>query len=58
LPTYIFYHLKALKSFWVWIDDDHGAHINWEEKTVSIRKPGGGRITYQVDRYTHVEIGI
>jgi hypothetical protein len=28
---------------------DHGAHIDCEEKTVSIRKPGGGRITYQAD---------
>jgi hypothetical protein len=25
---------------------------------VSIRKPGGGRITYQADKHTHVEIGI
>jgi hypothetical protein len=37
---------------------DHGAHIDCEEKTVSIRKPGGGRITYQADKHTHVEIGI
>jgi hypothetical protein len=37
---------------------DHGAHIDYEEKTVSIRKPGGGRITYQADKHTHVEIGI
>jgi hypothetical protein len=37
---------------------DHGAHIDCEEKTVSIRKPRGGRITYQVDKHTHVQIGI
>jgi hypothetical protein len=37
---------------------DHGAHIDSEEKTISIRKPGGGRITYQADKHTHVEIGI
>jgi hypothetical protein len=37
---------------------DHGAHIDCEEKTMSIRKPGGGRITYQADKHTHVEIGI
>jgi hypothetical protein len=37
---------------------DHGAHIDCEEKTISIRKPGGGRITYQADKHTHVEIGI
>jgi hypothetical protein len=37
---------------------DHGAHIDCEEKTVSIQKPGGGRITYQADKHTHVEIRI
>jgi hypothetical protein len=37
---------------------DHGAHIDCEEKTVYIRKPRGGRITYQDDKHTHVEIGI
>jgi hypothetical protein len=37
---------------------DHGAHIDCEKKTVSIRKPGGERIIYQADKYTHVEIGI
>jgi hypothetical protein len=37
---------------------DLGAHIDCEEKTVSIRKPRGGRITYQADKHTHVEIGI
>jgi hypothetical protein len=37
---------------------DHGAHIDCEEKTVLIRKPGDGRITYQADKHTHVEIGI
>jgi hypothetical protein len=37
---------------------DHGAHIDYEEKTVSIQKPGGGRITYQADKHTHVKIGI
>jgi hypothetical protein len=37
---------------------DHGAHMDCEEKTVSIRKPRGGRITYQADKHTHVEIGI
>jgi hypothetical protein len=40
-----------------WISD-HGAHIDCEEKTLSIQKPGGGRITYQADKHTHVEIGI
>jgi hypothetical protein len=28
---------------------DHGAHIDCDEKTVSIQKPGGGRITYQAN---------
>ena len=37
---------------------EHGAQIDCEEKTVSIRKPGGGRITYQADRHTHMEMGI
>jgi hypothetical protein len=37
---------------------NHRAHIDCEEKTVSIQKPGGGRITYQADKHTHVEIGI
>jgi hypothetical protein len=37
---------------------DHGAHIDCEEKTESIWKPGGGRITYQADKHTHMEIGI
>ena len=33
-----------------------GAQIDCEEKTVSIRKPGGGRITYQADRHTGIHI--
>jgi hypothetical protein len=37
---------------------DHVAHIDCEEKIVSIQKPGGGRITYQADKHTHFEIGI
>jgi hypothetical protein len=37
---------------------NHGAHIDCEEKTMSIRKPGGGRITYQTDKHSHVEIVI
>ena len=36
----------------------HGAQIDCEEKTISIRKPGGGRITYQADKHTHMEVGI
>ena len=35
---------------------DHGAQIDCEEKTVSLRKPGGGRVTYQADKHTHVEV--
>ena len=35
---------------------DNGAQIDCEEKTVSLRKPGGGRVTYQADKHTHVEV--
>jgi hypothetical protein len=41
----------VLGMYWM---SDYGAHIDCEEKTVSIRKPGGGRITYQADKHTHV----
>ena len=34
----------------------HGAQIDCEEKTVSLSKPGGGRVTYQADKHTHVEV--
>ena len=33
---------------------DYGAQIDCEEKTISLRKLGGGRITYQADKHTHV----
>jgi hypothetical protein len=45
----------VLRMDWM---SNHGAHIDCEEKTVSIRKPRGGRITYHADKHTHVEIGI
>ena len=35
---------------------DNGAQIDCEEKTLSLREPGGGRVTYQADKYTHVEV--
>jgi hypothetical protein len=61
-PYYADLYVLPLKRIEVvlgmdWMSD-HGAHIDCEEKTVSIRKPGGGRITYQADKYTHVDIGI
>ena len=35
---------------------EHGAQIDCEEKTISLRKPGGGRVAYQADKHTHVEV--
>jgi hypothetical protein len=37
-----------------WLSN-HGAQIDYEEKTVSIRSPQGGRIVYQGDKYTQIE---
>ena len=38
-----------------WLSN-HGAQIDCEEKTVSIRSPDKGRIVYQGDKYTHIEV--
>ena len=38
-----------------WLSN-HGARIDCEEKTVSIRSPDKGRIVYQGDKYTHIEV--
>jgi hypothetical protein len=38
-----------------WLEEN-GAQIDWREKTVSLRSPGGGRIVYQGDRHAHVEV--
>ena len=35
---------------------EYGAQIDCEEKIVSLRKPGGGRVTYQADKHTHIEV--
>jgi hypothetical protein len=37
-----------------WLSN-HGAQIDCEEKTVSIRSPKGGRIVYQGDKHTQIE---
>jgi hypothetical protein len=37
-----------------WLEEN-GAQIDWKEKTVSLRSPGGGRIVYQGDRHAHIE---
>jgi hypothetical protein len=61
-PYYADLYVLPLKNIEVVLGMDwmskHGVHIDCEEKTVSIKKPGGGRITYQADKHTHVEIGI
>jgi hypothetical protein len=38
-----------------WLEEN-GAQIDWKEKTVSLRSPGGGRIVYQGDRHAHIEV--
>ena len=38
-----------------WLSN-HGAQIDCELKTVSIRSPTGGRIVYQGDKYTQIEV--
>jgi len=37
-----------------WLSN-HGAQINCEEKTISIRSPGGRRVLFQGDRYTRLD---
>jgi hypothetical protein len=38
-----------------WLEEN-GAQIDYKEKTVSLRSPGGGRIVYQGDRHAHIEV--
>jgi hypothetical protein len=53
-PNFADLYVLPLKNIEVvlgmdWMSD-HGAHIDYEEKTVSIWKPRGGRITYQANK--------
>jgi hypothetical protein len=38
-----------------WLSN-HGAHIKYGEEMVSIRNFDGGRIVYQGDKYTQIEV--
>jgi hypothetical protein len=38
-----------------WLEEN-GAQIDYREKTMSLKSPGGGRIVYQGDRHAHVEV--
>src|SRR3954471_17928997 len=35
---------------------EHGAQINCEGKTVSIKTPSGARIVYQADKHSHIMV--
>ena len=37
---------------------EHGAQINCEEKTVSIKTPSGARIVYQADKHSHIMVDL
>ena len=37
---------------------EHGAQINCEEKTVSIKTPSGARIVYQADKHSHIVVDL
>jgi hypothetical protein len=38
-----------------WLEEN-GAQIDYKEKTMSLRSPGGGRIVYQGDQHAHIEV--
>jgi hypothetical protein len=38
-----------------WLEEN-GAQIDYKEKTMSLRNPGGGRIVYQGDRHAYIEV--
>jgi hypothetical protein len=42
-----------LGMYWL---EENGAQIDYKEKTVSLRNPGGGRIVYRGDRHAHIEV--